>query len=78
MWWSQFLGSSCWLLQKRKIARLLLFANLVPLPSSGVVPLVAPGSGTYLRRLWQCPEGSGRAVEVQLILGKTLAERLGK
>lgn len=65
-------------LQKRKIACLLCFANLVPLPAAGgLEPLIQPGSGTYLRQLWRCPEGGG-SCEVQLIIGKTLAERLGR
>ncbi|GAB4817431.1 hypothetical protein N2152v2_004477 [Parachlorella kessleri] len=67
--------------QRRKIARLLLFANLVPMPAEGAAaPAKASGSSTYLRRLWCCPEGegSGRPCEVQLILGKTLADGLGR
>eukprot|EP00887_Chlorella_sp_A99_P005384 scaffold1.g5384.t1 len=67
--------------QKRKIAKLLLFASLVPAPRAGsaVPPLLPAQQATYLRRLWRCPEGEqGRACEVQLILGKTLADQFGR
>jgi hypothetical protein len=60
--------------QRRRIARLLLFATLVPLAAAGAP---ADGAAAYLRRLWRHP-GSGRACEVQLILGASLERRLGR
>lgn len=74
---------------RRKIAKLLLFANLVPLggsvaggfdggaePASAVAP-AARGTSAFLRRLWRHPV-TGAPCEVQLIMGQTLERRLGR
>jgi hypothetical protein len=55
------------------IARLLLFLSLVP---ESVPALPSNGSAAYLRKLWADPEHPGRAVEVQVIGGKTLERNL--
>lgn len=75
---------------RRKIAKLLLFANLVPLDTGGMgdgadgnagaaeaPPPAAHGTAAFLRRLWRHP-GTGAPCEVQLIMGKTLERRLGR
>ncbi|KAG7670980.1 hypothetical protein Ndes2526A_g01232 [Nannochloris sp. 'desiccata'] len=60
--------------QKRKIANLLLFLNIVP-PSPS--PVGKPATSAYVRRVWTHPDTS-EPCEVQLILGKTLERRLGR
>ncbi|GLC47468.1 hypothetical protein PLESTB_000133800 [Pleodorina starrii] len=63
------------IVQRRRIARLLQFVNLVP--EQGLPSLPPDGQAVYLRRLWSDPD-SGSPVEVQLIMGKTLERNLGR
>lgn len=55
-----------------RIAKLLLFSVLVP----ETVPAL-PEQTSYMRRLWRSP-ATGRPLEVQLIMGKTLERSLGR
>ena len=65
--------------QKRKIANLLLFLNIVPLTTEG-------GGSTSGRRrrkntpgrVWAHPEDPTKPCEVQLILGKTVERNVGR
>lgn len=66
--------NDCVVAQKRKIANLLVFLNVVPLSRE---PPPKPGTAAYLRRLWRHPE-EGVPCEVQLILGKTIERNLGR
>ncbi|KXZ47560.1 hypothetical protein GPECTOR_34g719 [Gonium pectorale] len=74
--------------QRRRIAKLLQFANLVP---EHVPDLPPDGQAVYLRKLWRNPDtgadcggttlavaAGGLPVEVQLIMGKTLERNLGR
>jgi hypothetical protein len=59
---------------RRRVAKLLLFATVVP----EYVPVLPPaGRAAYLRRLWRHP-GDGDAAEVQLIVGKTVERAVGR
>ncbi|CAK9077521.1 unnamed protein product [Durusdinium trenchii] len=51
----------------RRLSRQLLFADLLPAGS--------PKDGE--RSVWLSPDGSGKLVRLQLLLGRSLAERLG-
>jgi prolyl-tRNA editing enzyme YbaK/EbsC (Cys-tRNA(Pro) deacylase) len=57
---------------RRRIAKTLCFASLVPL---GLPPL-PEGRASHLRRLWAHPE-TGAACEVQVIMGKTVERSHG-
>lgn len=55
-----------------RIAKLLLFATLVP---ESVPALPADGTAAYVRRLWRHPV-THMPCEVQLIMGKTIERQL--
>ncbi len=60
---------------KRRIAKRLLFANIVPEPLPEPLPDKAQAS--LLRRVWRSPlDLTGPPVQVQLILGKTIENNL--
>ncbi|KAI8477134.1 MAG: hypothetical protein J3K34DRAFT_498662 [Monoraphidium minutum] len=59
---------------RRRVAKTLLFATLVP---ECAAPPPPDGRAAFLRRVWRHPEDGG-AAEVQLIVGKTVERALGR
>lgn len=51
----------------RRVSKELAFVDLVP-------PGLPPGGGSDR---WRCPHGSGRRMRLQLIIGRSLVERIG-